>query len=471
MYYLPEYSKSGNIYPNPFFDLLNHYIPYNLKELFKWFEYVYFANPIVSAVINKFTSYPITSLVFENSDFDTVDIYKQELEKINWKSLLQNIGIDLFVYGNSFLVSFVKINKYYECNVCGSVGSITAIENFKLKKSNIASGKCPNCSAVSSFKLKDILNLNEIKFVRWNPKLISIKQNPLTDDFRYFSDIPEEIRDGILSNDPFIIEGTPENIIQAVKAGKQVELKKEFVFHLKRQSLAGNNKGWGMSALLPVLKHLFLIQVLRKANEALAFDHIVPLRIIYPQATSSTNDPSTFINLDNFKKFIDETLKNWRKDPNLIMTSPLPLGETHIGGDGKLLDVTPQIQQLLSEVFAGLGVPQEFVFGGLSWTGSSVSLRMLENSLINYTNDLVRVLQWMVDLIAMHKKIPSVTVKLEPFKLVDDVQQKGILTQLAASNIISKETLLHAFGLDFSKELEKIQKEQQKLQELFGSNE
>lgn len=464
-------ARASGIYPNPFFDILDHYIPKDLKSLFEWFEYVYFSNPIIASALQKFSMYPITELVFDHEDQDVVDEYREHFEEIRWKELAINAGLEYLIYGNSFTVAFRPVIKEIICDSCGNIASLIQVKKFKLGSNpEKGEGVCPKCSSMTTFTVKDVPK-TDLKVTLWNPKLISITRHPLTGEEEYCSDIPATLKDGILTSNSFIINSTPISIIKAVKEGKLITFKNNSIFHLRRGALSGRFQEWGISALMPVLKHLFLIQVYRKANEAIALDHILPLRIIFPQPVTANSDPAVAINLKEFRELMKEVIEQWRRDPNTIMTSPIPIGETQIGGTGKLLDVTPIIQQLTQEVLVGLGVPQEFVFGGLTWSGSSVSLRMLENQLFNYTSQINRLLQWLADKISDVYSLPRIKVKLKPFKMADDVQQKDIALRAGSAGFISRRTLLEELGYDYDKEMERLKEEMleaQNMSQIFG---
>jgi hypothetical protein len=459
-----NYPNNSNIYPNPFFDVLSHYIPTDLKELFKWFEYLYFSNPIISVVINKLSEYPITELVIDHPDGDVVELYRKEFEKLDWKSLLIRAGIEYHVYGSAFVVGYEGVQKFGECANCRAMVSVETIEKFKLSPSGkSAEGICPFCKKLSTFTLTDVPT-GELYATLWNPKLIKIKQNPLTGQTRYYSEVPDTIRNGVMTNDSFILSTTPQPIVEAVKSGKLIEFPPEAntIYHLRRPYLSGKSSPWGVSIILPVMKHLFLIQVYRKANEVIALEHILPLRVIFPQQSSTNNEPALTLDLGKVREMIEQIIQDFRKDPGKVVTSPIPLGELHIGGQGKVLDVTPLIQALTQELIAGLGVPQEFVYGGLTWTGTSVSLRMLENQLQNYVGQLNRLLRWLADRIAAIKDLPQLDdIKLKPFKTVDDIARKELVLQLGGNGIISRQTMLEELGFDFHQELDRMQEEQE----------
>ena len=72
---------------------------------------------------------------------------------------------------------------------------------------------------------------------------------------------------------------------------KGVIFSKDNFFHMRRPTLATQDRGWGTPLLLPVLKDTFYLQIMKKAQEAILLEHIVPLRVLFPQAGSGSSDP------------------------------------------------------------------------------------------------------------------------------------------------------------------------------------
>ena len=92
-------------YPNPFFDLASNYLPKNIKTLFKYCRNFFYTNGFIRNVVTKLTEYPITDIQF-NSNLDPAVANKYDIafkEKLKLKSLLIEIGLDYFTYGNCFI--------------------------------------------------------------------------------------------------------------------------------------------------------------------------------------------------------------------------------------------------------------------------------------------------------------------------------------------------------------------------------
>jgi hypothetical protein len=138
----------------------------------------------------------------------------------------------------------------------------------------------------------------------------------------------------------------------------------------------------------------------------------------------------------------------------------LPIGHQVIGGDGRALLMSQEIRVWSEHIVAGMGVPQEFVFGGLQWSGSNVSLRMLENQFLRYLSSLSRFLRsFLIPKIAAHLEWPVVGTRFKPFKMADDLQRKAFFAQLNNTSKVSDTTLLQDCDLNPEEENELMRKE------------
>ena len=111
-------------------------------------------------------------------------------------------------------------------------------------------------------------NASGIKIIRWNPEDIEITYNDITGDYTYFYTIPAVVRNDIVIGRKDIVEGIPQVFIQAMREQKGVIFSKDNFFHMRRPTLATQDRGWGTPLLLPVLKDTFYLQLMKKAQEA-----------------------------------------------------------------------------------------------------------------------------------------------------------------------------------------------------------
>jgi hypothetical protein len=444
-------------YPSPFFDLSRDYMPKNIKTLFKWCRVFFYRNGFLHSVITKLTEYPITELLYEK-DVSKEDRKRYDLilhHHINIKKLLIQIGLDYFTFGNSFVSVNTKFNRFLKCPRCGNEEQIKHVDykwrNYQFH-ANCKNKDCNSTDVVMQIVDKYLKNPENIKFIRWAPESIDLEYDPLTGETTYYYKIPAVIKSNIVKGKKSTLERTPKLFIQSLKEHKKIELDKNNFYHFKRATLAEEDMGWGKPIILPALADIWYMQTLRRGNEAIAAEHIIPFRMVYP-SSAGTMDPFSQMSLADWRSQMLNALDMWKRDPNYIGIFPVPAGQMNFGGDAKILMVTQELRFLEESIINGLGVPLEFIKGGASWTGSSISLRIIENHFLNYRHLLEDFINFFL-VKKIHKLLDygEVTLKFKRLRMADDSDAKRLAMELAATGKISTPKLLDDFGYDYEEE-------------------
>ena len=282
-------------YPSPFFDISKFYLPPTVKELFKWCRYYYKTSELIHPVIFKMAEYPVTDLVFEPEDEEEgANQGGERLEQILQedfaiKSLLIEIGLDYFTYGNAFVSIYFPFKRFLVCKSCKEKNQFEDFKEYgpkgdlKFQKFEFK-GICPKCGANTNFEVEDvpIKQLRKINLVRIPPDQIDIEHHGITGISHYYYNISGKDRRRVLEGNYEALKTLPWLFIQAVKEKKKVKLNSSSFYHFKRADISDGDDGWGMPLVLPVMRNMFYLNVLRKAQEAIAFEHLVPLRILFP---------------------------------------------------------------------------------------------------------------------------------------------------------------------------------------------
>lgn len=477
-------SSGGASHPNPMFDFLTGFAPRKLKDLFRWVEYLYYNSAHIFAALKKFAEYPITSITIDSTDEALKDNWTRVLEKtLKIKSTSIMTGLDLHLYGNSFISVYHPFNRFLLCNECGARTGIKKVKyKFKLKAMSFKY-HCPGCHKHTSGTLKDekVSNEKRINVIRWDPKLMDINHNPITGENKYYYTIPQELKHKVEKGDAHIINTLPIEFLRAIKEDKVFEFADGHIYHMKIDPPAGIEAQWGFPPLTATIKLFFYTAILRKANEAIALEHIVPFRVLHPAPISGTADPASTLNMLKWRQELESNIKKWRRDPLHIMFAPAALGVTMMGGQGRSLLTLGEVKDAEDNIIAAMGIPREFLYGGLSFTGSAITLRMLENQLETYTSHLNEQLSWIISQVATILGWKEAEANYAPFKLIDDAQQKQSLLNLNAMKpLVSDSTVLDLHDIDINKEREKRQQEmldetrfqmetQQKMEQLQNS--
>lgn len=451
-------------YPSPFFDIGHTYLPTSIKKMLMWCRYYFMTNPLINAVTYKMAEYPVTQIVVDQADSDLRSRWTEIIEhQLRLRTFLIETGLDYFAYGNAFVTIHYPFNKYL---VCGSCKDQVQIEKAEYKFRNLEYHLfCEKCQTTSEAKVKDlnIKSLRDIRLIRWNPEYVSIEHNDVTGESDYFFEMTQTLKNDILMGKRHIIEKIPDVYVRALREGKSIKFTRDNFFHLKRPTIAQKDMGWGMPIILPVLKDTYYLQILRKAQEAIAQQHIVPLRILFPQAGSASSDPYSTTDLGMWRKRIEGEIQKWRLDPNYIPILPLPVGNEVIGGEGRSLMLHQEMRAWSEQIVAGMHVPIEFIFGGLQYSGSNVSMRMLENQFLGYrTLQLIMVRDFILGRIADYMSWERPKVHFKRFKMADDLQRSALLFQFNQAMKISDTSTLDDMDLDVAQEEEYKKAELQK---------
>lgn len=466
-YPAPNYRRLGlDIYPHPYFDPSNWYTPTTVKEMFRWCLFLYITNSTIGPVIRKKASYIVTDLIYSTTSERTRSVWKDLLEtvlKIREFEFL--MLIDFEVFGNAFVSIVYPFDRYLICHRCEYENLLKSIK-WEYDGVNFI-GQCKNCKTRAAMKVKDkaVRNRKRITLHRWFPQYLEPKRNPITGKTRYILRIPPWIKKKI--KDPRInkvyVEDTPIEFLEAIKRNKVIELDPDNLFHMKHETVSMEDDSFGVPQLLNVIKDAWLLQTFKKGQEAIALEHILPLTLVSPMPSPGTPSPHMGTDLGTWRGKMQNIFSQWRRDPNALFPVPFPVQVSQVRGDAQALSLHNDINQQRQNIAGGLDVPADFLYGNLTWSGGNVSLRVLENLLINRlasVNGFQK--DWLQPRLRRFFMLPKCDIHHKDFKMADDIQQKNIALQLRASNTISDQTVIEELGFDTSKEEARKEKEGEK---------
>jgi hypothetical protein len=423
------------------------------------------------------------------------------------KSKLLNISYTTLLYGNCFISVYAPINRLLVCNSCGERIPLKKAKKLKVfvdrkkrdgsssqayddlglntndnseqdddvtskfktgkkEKSNVGFNcVCNSCKRVTSHYAVDyqLKSKDGINVIVWNPNDIEIAANQISGEEEFYYKIPEDTKKAIRSGDRLILSTIPIPMIEASMTNNYFKFAEGSIYHSKRETVSGISTSWGMPTLTSAIPAFLTLMILRKANEKIASDYMVPLRTVFPQQTqSAAGEMYNFMGGTDFVHKMNTMLNKWKIDPSAVQVTPFPVGTETILGDGKLLSLNQEIEQLEANIANSLGIPIEFIKGGLSYTAQGSSLRLLENQLARLAANLDDVLEFVVGKVSAILDKDRIKISLVPFKIIDDLAEKSAIIQLAMSgpDKISSGTLFELFNLDSVTEQKRIENEQ-----------
>jgi hypothetical protein len=420
------------------------------KGLLRWCRYYYLLNPLINTVIHKLSEYPITDITYEEEDDNVRERWTNLLqEDLNYRSFQIESGLDYFTYGIAIVTLYFPFVKYLICRNCKHKVKAKDVK-YKWRQCNYVLA-CKKCGHEGPALVQDsnVRDARRIRLIRWNPEHISIDQGFPGSDPVYLYQLPESLKADLVIGRKQITDTIPDVFVEAMKRNKMVRFSPDNVFVFKREIISQKDSGWGMPLILPVFRDAFYLQILRKAQEAIAQSYLTPLRVIFPAVNSGTSDPYNSVDLHSWRSRIESELAKHTWDPNYRPILPIPIGSQTIGGDGKALLLYQEMQAWSDQIIMGMGVPLEFVRGGLSFSGSNVSLRMVENFFLGYRSKHDAMLnRFVIPRIASYMKWRPTKAHMRRFKMADDLQRTAYYYQLNQAGKISDQTLLQESDQD-----------------------
>ena len=448
-------------HPNPAFDFLTGFVPRKLKDLFKWCEYLLYNSAHVYAALRKFGELVVTDIEYGTSNEALRRSYRKLFDKtLKIKSALLMASLDKHVYGNHFTSIYKPFIRNLKCPSCSQTVAIQHVDyKFDLKKLAFTY-LCDGCKKTVAGEVIDrkILAANRIHIIRWDPKLMDIDYNPITGESVYYYNIPQDVKDQVKAGSKHLINSMPMEFLENIRDNKTFRFEKDALFHIKVPSPSGIDQQWGFPPLASTIKLFLYTMVLRKANEAIALEHVVPMRILHP-AQQGAQDFTQMISLARWQDEMKQNIRRWRRDPLHIMMAPVPLGVSNMGGDGRAMLTLGELQEAEKSIMAALGIPQEFLYGGLTKAGMEATLRLIQNQTQGHADDMNDLLQWYTDSISKYLGWERIDTSLTTLKMVDDTETKQLLLSLATgqsgTQYVSMTSVLEKLGIDLDEERDK----------------
>lgn len=448
-------------HPNPAFDFLTGFVPRKLKDLFKWCEYLLYNSAHVYAALRKFGELVVTDIEYGTSNEALRRSYRKLFDRtLKIKSALLMASLDKHVYGNHFTSLYKPFIRNLKCPSCAQSVAIQHVDyKFDLKKLAFTYF-CDGCKKTVTGEVVDrkILAPSKIHIIRWDPKLMDIDYNPITGESVYYYNIPQDVKDQVKAGSKHLINSMPMEFLENIRDNKTFRFEKDALFHIKVPSPSGIDQQWGFPPLASTIKLFLYTMVLRKANEAIALEHVVPMRILHP-AQQGAQDFTQMISLARWQDEMKQNIRRWRRDPLHIMMAPVPLGVSNMGGDGRAMLTLGELQEAEKSIMAALGIPVEFLYGGLTKAGMEATLRLIQNQTQGHADDMNDLLQWYTDSISKYLGWERIDTTLTTLKMVDDTETKQLLLSLATgqsgTQYVSMTSVLEKLGIDLDDERDK----------------
>ena len=458
-------SHADNV-PSPFLDYASLYLPANLNEAFEIAELMYYTNrtfaQAVEYVVSYFTGTEINVLA---KDEEKAHEYKQFLiEKMDIKSVLFAIGRDVKVYGNSCISVLAPFKRFLTCSNCGANKPIEEID-YKFTLNHGFSYRCESCGKACQVLNPDdrpTMQENQVYIKRWFIKNIKIVSHQYGGTPDYFYEIPPAEVSQIQAGNKKFLESAPWGIVQSVRAGTMFQFTPGMLYHFSLGNLSDIKLGeWGLPPVIAGFRDAYLAQILKRNNECIALDHMLPIRMVTPASIGVGGDFMKSVNIGSFGQQVMRSVERARKDPTGWQWLPMPVNYQLLGGEGKQFVAPELLEQAQADFLNGLGVPVEMYRKTLSAQTAPFAARLFEAGEVHFLHGLQGALSWILDRVsAILNWLPCEVTLARPTH-ADDIERRMLMLQMMMQGVAAEQDVLTLFGLDWKETFKKRQSEQE----------
>lgn len=382
--------------------------PSDLTELFKACRYLATWSPVHKAFVTAMSTIPITDIVLKNPqkssqalesvvetsrsvEVGTEDAQTHRMSEIlqrEWrlKKTNQEVASKYYTYSNAVVLLSYPFSKTLTCQKCGHQQAASSAPDWTLGEKGVFRWRCPSCQHNGPAFVHDkFLEIpEEVRLVALDMERVETLYNEFRKDLDVYYEISEGDIERIRERRPMdrdFICSMPQAYIEAAM-GKEpvwrdgnrvmVKLRRDLVFVMKSATLTRDTRGLAFPEMAATLKDYWMLQLLQKAQEAIASGYVVPMKVIYPEASRTSGNLFEMINVSSYMNVLRGEVEKHKRDPDYTMLSPFPVGSQVIGGEAKQLMLHQEIRILMETIAAGLGCPLEFIFGGLCLVGDSL---------------------------------------------------------------------------------------------------
>ena len=428
-------TTSPNFY-SPFLTPSSFQIPNARREVYLWANWWVNNEPKVAAAINFYTNFPFSGWELECSSTYVKDYFEKLVEKLNFQKWLPQIAHTYYLLGDSFVLLSI------ECENCNGSG-------WNEKKNE----DCTHDGA--SWKSISVLNPDS---VLKTPGMLDQEgtyvYRPSAEEIRVVNERqPKEIYDSI-----------PDSVKRMILKGDPIKLNPLSIHHFKH----GSNpwEDYGTSLIRPLFPILTYKDKLRQAQFMIADRLILPIKVV---KIGSDTRPASQEDIDG----VQDELAALASDPNLTLVTHHNFDLEWYGANSKFYVVTPEFEEINSELLDGLMLSKALLNGeGPTYGNAQVGLMAMAQRLETFRREVAHwielkifrpVAEWngfVVEGERGQEEVIYPTIKFNDLQLKDDSQKLQIMATANQQGVISNTSLIEAFGLDVDQEIERLRYEQ-----------
>lgn len=421
---------------SPFLTPSSFQIPNTRKEIYLWSNWWRLNEPKVAAGIDFYKNFPFNGWKLECKSGVVKDYFEKLIEKLNFQKMLPLISGDYYLYGDAFV--FTEI----DCPHCG--GGMIDLKTGKDCEHKGASWK---------------------SMVTLNPDSVQITAGFITTEPVYaYLPNDQEVRIVMEKNPKEVYDKIPDQVKAKIMARQPITLNPISIHHFKHGSEYWND--YGVSLVKPLMVTLAYKDKLRQAQWLIAERHIIPTKIVM---VGDDNRPASQADLDS----VQEQLSAVANDPNLTLVVPHAFKYEFVGASSQILNVAAEFEQLDQEILDGLMLNKGLLNGeGPNYGSAQVGLLAMNERLESWRREMQHFIEQKIfkpcaewngfyaSGEAGQEELIYPKIIFDPLRLKDNTGQLQMMVTAQQNGVVSAETLVEEFGLNWDQEVERLRFEQ-----------
>jgi hypothetical protein len=383
-------SNEGNFYsPQLSTDFLEK--PQNLRERRAWYRHFYNSNEFVGSAIDLHSTLPLSKVKLEKPKCKNPKMaeyvytfFEDMCQDMRLFKVLTEISHEYWLMGNAFL--FSEDHDPYD----GDEDQVARLKEEGRQKAEFL---------WNEFKIRD----KDPNYQGWKkviilpPDQVRVRNVLLSDDDSIIEFMPDPETKKMITGGGFDrVYGYNENLDAINQLEKKISIPDKMreqireggsipldtdpytgshVYHLARKK--SQYETLGVSMLERCINTLLFADKIRQAQTSIASRHMTPIRIVWAEELNESD-------VEALREQVDLALV----DPDYSIITNYQVNWEEMGSNGRLLELSTEYEHIENSLFAGLNVTREILTGEGSYSGSRITLEVMNRIYLLFRDNI-----------------------------------------------------------------------------------
>ncbi len=404
---------------SPLFQISNLNLPRDRVTMNAWNRIFYDTHPLVRNAINLHASYPISKININCKSKKVQQFFMDMAERIDLYSIVYGVALEFWKNGEAF--------PYAELDKSSGAWKRITIQN---------------------------------------PDYIHVRKSVIGDQVQISLRPDAGLQRIVSSNSPADLQlkrRIPKEILDYVKKGQNIPLDPFNISHLKLLSSPYDIRG--TSIIVSVYKDMIHYDKLRECKYAQADGMVNPLTLV--KLTGDEGYKPGPADLEAFRTTLEEA--QYDKDFKIITHGGVEI--QRVGFTGQVLDVGPDFEFILNNIYAGLMVPKALIQQeSVTYASSSIGLEVLRQRYDIFRNMIKKWLEKKIfapicelqdffEYVDGEKRLEIPSIDFNHMNLYDMNDYISSLGNYVGQKQISLQSLYRSLGLSYDEEKRRLREE------------